>query len=280
MWSGSEPIDRMMAAFRSSIREFTLIAILNDIPRLMRHPTWRKADPEQGNGRGVLLVPGFGFSDRSLTLARTWFTARGYRPVGSHTGFNVGCTTELVGQIEQRLEEHADQTGGRVILFGQSRGGWLSRIVATRRPDLVRGLVMLGSAVLNPLGGHPRAVRAARMLTRIAAAGLPGVLDEDCFTGRCFRRTSLHLATPLPGEVPAVSVYSRIDRIAPWRLCLDPYARCVEVGSSHTGMGLDPNVYTSVEPALAEWSHADAHAERMTALAPAERRGLLLAPAC
>lgn len=230
------------------------------IPHLLRHPVWRNADPDLGGGRGVLLVPGFGFGDWSLTPANRWLRARGYRAEGAHIGLNVDCTTKLVERIEVRLTQLAEATGGRVIVMGQSRGGWLGRLAAVRRPDLVAGLVMMGCPMLDPLGTHPRTVRAARRLARLADVGIPGLLDTDCLTGRCYRTNIALLAAPLPDGVPAVSVYSRSDAVVPWQLCQDPYADCVEVGSSHTSMGLDPVFYTAVEPTLAAWS-VDRHPE-------------------
>lgn len=265
MWTtwpalGRLPTDRIARVLRSAAREQTLAVSLGMIPRLVSHPVWRDVDPGQGAGRGVLLIPGFGFGDRSLALVDAWLTARGYRPAGARIGFNIGCTTTLVKRLVRRVEEHAEATGRRVILLGQSRGGWLGRLATTRRPDLVRGLVMLGSPVLDPLGAHPKAVRTARLLARLSSWGVPGLLDEDCFAGRCYRRSSRALATPLPPEVPALSVYSRNDAIAPWQLCLDPYAECVEVSSSHTGMGLDPDFFVAVAPRLARWAATEPEA--------------------
>ncbi|RAS64776.1 hypothetical protein C8D87_105269 [Lentzea atacamensis] len=51
---------------------------------------WRNADPNQGNGLGVLLVPGFGFGDASLALTATWLRNRGCQPAGAQIGLNVG----------------------------------------------------------------------------------------------------------------------------------------------------------------------------------------------
>lgn len=237
--------------------ENTLRTLADAIPRLLRHPVWHRIEACQGRGQPVLLVPGFGFGDRSLTLTHNWLRARGFRTFGSRTGLNLGCSTTLVQRIEHRLERQVLATGRRVVLLGQSRGGWLGRIVALRRPDLVRGLVMLGSAVLNPLGGHPRVVRFARRLARLSAAGVPGLVDEDCFTGPCYQATSESLGKPIPAEVPALAVYSRTDAIAPWKLCQDPYAEGVEVRSNHTGLALHPNVYTALEPRLAAWATSD-----------------------
>jgi pimeloyl-ACP methyl ester carboxylesterase len=212
------------------------------------------AADERGDGLGVLLVPGFGCADGALVLARTWLSRRGYRPAGARIGLNLACTSTLVDRLEERAEEHAEATGRPVVLVGHSRGGWLSRLLAARRPDLVRALVTAGSPVLDPLGAHPGVVRTARVLTRLSALGLPGLLDDDCFTGDCFRENTAALAGPLPDGMPAVAVYSRLDRVAPWELCLDPSAECVEIESSHGGMMMHPGFYRALEPRLAEWA--------------------------
>ncbi|NRN66843.1 Pimeloyl-ACP methyl ester carboxylesterase [Kibdelosporangium sp. 4NS15] len=244
MWTLLQP--------RSRSRERVLAAV-SGIRGLLRDPVWRIADPGQGRGTGVLLVPGFGAPDLSLGLTRTWLTARGYRPAGARIGFNVGCTTTLVDRIERRLRRHAEATGDKVILLGQSRGGWLARLVASRCPELVRGLFMFGTPVLDPLGAKPEAVRTARMLTRLSALGLPGFLRESCFSGNCYESNAAALATALPPGIPAVSMYSRTDGVVPWELCLDPCAEWVEVESTHVGMALVPDFYRVLGPRLAAW---------------------------
>jgi pimeloyl-ACP methyl ester carboxylesterase len=238
------------------VQEQALVVTVGMVPRLLRDAAWQ-VKSHQGAGLGVLLVPGFGCGDHTLTLTRRWLRARGYQPAGARIGLNVGCTTTLVDRLERRLVEHAEQTGRRVVLLGQSRGGWLARLVAARRPDLVRGLVMAGSPVLDPLGASPNVVRVARFLGRLSTMGVPGLLDPDCFTGPCYETNSAALAAALPTGVPALAVYSRLDRIAPWHLCQDPSAECVEIRSSHTAMALHPDFYRVVEPRLAEWATTD-----------------------
>ncbi|WP_414638457.1 alpha/beta hydrolase [Actinophytocola sp.] len=245
---------RMIQGLRGAAREQMLVAMLATIPRLLRHDVWRTAKKEQGRGLGVLLVPGFGCGDRTLTLTRQWLRTRGYRPAGARIGLNIGCTTELVHRIEKRLEGHAEHTGGPVVMLGQSRGGWLARIVAVRRPELVRGLVLLGSPVLDPLGVRASVVRTARMLTRLSSFGLRGFLNDDCFDGDCYQDSTAALNAPLPAGIPAVAVYSRVDGVVPWRLCQDPCAECVEIHSSHTAMALHPDFYRILEPRLASWA--------------------------
>lgn len=242
----------VVEAVRAAAREQVLVAMALGIPRLLGDPAWRAAEPDEGGGLGVVLVPGFGFGDRSLHLTATWLRKRGYAPIGARIGLNVGCTTRLLDRLERRVEQHVEATGGKVVLFGQSRGGGLCRLLAVRRPELVRGLVMLASPVLDQLGAHPSVMRVARALARLSSAGVPGLLDEDCFAGLCYDTNSSVMGRPL--EVPAIAVFSRNDAIAPWELCADPCADCVEVASSHTGMGLDPEVYRLLAPRLAAWA--------------------------
>ncbi|HUQ56658.1 esterase/lipase family protein [Lentzea sp.] len=241
----------MFDGLRSGATE-SVFRALWDVPRLLRHPVWRNADPGQGGGRGVVLVPGFGAGGVSLSPAGWWLRARGYRPVNAGVGFTVGCTADLLAKLMRSTEEHAERTGRPVVLLGQSRGGGLARIAAARRPDLVHGLVMMASPVLDPLGAHPSAMRVALFLTRLAAAGVPGLLDEDCLHGPCFDEHVRTLAEPL--RVPAISFFSRSDGIVPWQLCQDPCAECLEVHSTHTGMGFDPQVYELLGPRLAAWA--------------------------
>ena len=57
-----------------------------------------------------------------------------------------------------------------------------------------------------------------------------------------------------PLAVPATSIYSRLDGVAPWQTCIDIVRRDaenVEVLSSHVGMGFNPAVIVAVLDRLA-----------------------------
>lgn len=193
-------------------------------------------------------MPGFGGSDPDLAVLRRWLERRGYRPVGAGLGMNLGCTGDLVARLEGRIGEHARATGGPVVVLGHSRGGLLGRLVAVARPDLVAGLVMLGSPVLDPLDvrGMAPAVCAAAAL----GVGDPGLLDRDCLSGSCSETTAVGLAAALP----ALAFFSQFDGVVGWRSCRDPAADWIEVRSSHTGYGIDPALYTALAPHLAGWA--------------------------
>ena len=52
-----------------------------------------------------------------------------------------------------------------------------------------------------------------------------------------------------PLLVPATSIYSRTDGVAPWQTCIDEvreHAENIEVRGSHIGMGLNPAVVVAV----------------------------------
>lgn len=218
---------------------------------LHRHPIWTDG-PADGHGTGVVVVPGFGGADASMAVLRRWLTRRGYAAVGAGLGLNLGCTADLVQRLERRVADHARSTGGPVVLVGHSRGGWLGRLVAVRRPDLVAGVVMMGSPVLDPLDARGVALAVLRVLLGLSRIGVPGVLDHDCLHGTCRETTAAGLAAPL--GPPALAVYSRDDGVVGWRSCRDPAAQWAEVRSSHTGMGTDPELYAVLAPHLAAWA--------------------------
>jgi hypothetical protein len=248
--TGWRPGERARRVLTALLRHYGPVAGLG-LPALLRHPVWT-ARVAEGGGLGVVVVPGFGGADSSMAVLRRWLARRGYHPVGAGLAMNLGCTTDLVARLERRVEEHAAATGGPVVVLGHSRGGWLGRLVAVRRPELVRGLVMLGSPVLDPLDAHGVATAACRMLVRLSELGVRGLLDRECLVGECRDETVVGLAAPL--RVPAVAVYSRDDGVVGWRSCRDPAADWVEVGSSHTGMGTDPELYSALVPRLARWA--------------------------
>lgn len=228
---------------------------------LRRHPVWT-TETAEGSGLGVVVVPGFGGADASMAVLRSWLNGRGYAAVGAGLGLNLGCTAELAKRLEHRVEDHARATGGPVVLVGHSRGGWLGRLVAVRRPELVVGVVMLGSPVLDPLDAHGVAQVVLRVLLGVSRIGVRGVLNDACLHGTCREATVEGLTAPL--RPPALAVYSRDDGVVGWRSCRDPEAEWIEVSSSHTGMGIDPELYAVLAPWLANWAadHGDVAIDR------------------
>jgi triacylglycerol lipase len=176
--------------------------------------------------------------------------ACGYRTYRSHIRANVGCTVAAASQLEERLEAIADRRGRRVRIVGQSLGGLLARGLAVRRPDLVSGIVTLGSPMLAPGAHHVSLTRSLEALVRLSRAGVPGLMSLECVAGECALTSFTESRQPVPPGVDFTAVYSRRDGIVDWRACVDPMATAVEVRSSHLGMAVDPDVLKVVRRAL------------------------------
>jgi pimeloyl-ACP methyl ester carboxylesterase len=198
----------------------------------------------------VLLVPGFLAGDSSLALMGLALRREGLRTYRSRIRANVGCTLDAAALLEMRLESIAARRGTKVRIVGHSLGGMLARGVAARRPDLVSGIVTMGSPVLAPAAHHVTLSASVDVLVRLSRAGMPRLMSEDCVGGACARQSFEEGRSPLPAGVRFTAVYSRRDGVVDWRACIDPAAEAVEVTASHVGMAVDPRVIDVVLAAL------------------------------
>ena len=198
----------------------------------------------------VLMVPGFLAGDSSLGPMSRTLRQQGFRTYRADIRANVGCTLAAAAQLEERLEEITQRRGSRVRIVGHSLGGMLARGVAARRPDLVAGIVTLGSPMLAPGAHHASLARSVDLLVRLNRAGLRNLMTEDCVAGDCAQESFAQARAVLSDDVDFTAIYSRRDGIVDWRACVDPAARAVEVRSSHVGMAFDPAVIAAVSAAL------------------------------
>jgi triacylglycerol lipase len=203
----------------------------------------RTADP-------VILVPGFMAGDTTLRAMSRTLRGRGFRTYRSHIHANVGCTLTAAAELETRIESIAIKRDSRVRIVGHSLGGLLARGLAVRRPDLISGIVTMGSPMLAPGAHHVLLTAGVDVLVRLSRAGVPGLMSEECVAGSCARESFEESREPMPAGVSFTAIYSRRDGIVDWRACLDPEARSVEVTASHVGMAFDPRVIDVVTEAL------------------------------
>jgi triacylglycerol lipase len=198
----------------------------------------------------VILVPGFLAGDGTLGPMSRVLREHGFRTYRSTIRVNAGCTLDAAAQLEGRLESVAMRRGSRVHIVGHSLGGMLARGLAVRRPDLVAGIVTLGSPMLAPGAHHVTLTKSVEMLVRLSRAGWPGLMSEDCVAGDCARKSFEESRQPLPEGVSFTAIYSKRDGIVDWRACVDPLAVPVEVTASHAGLAFDPRVIREVLKAL------------------------------
>lgn len=198
----------------------------------------------------VLLIPGFMAGDASLVTLRGWLRRRGHRVSMSGILANVDCAERVVGKLQLQLQALADKSAKPVFLIGQSRGGALARSLAVRNPEIVSGLVMLGSPVCDPLAVSSSVLRTVRLMAALGDLGFPGVFSSKCRDGDCCASFREDMSARLPPGIAAIAVHSRSDGIVDWRSCLDPHAESVHVDSSHCGMSVHVEVYRLLERAL------------------------------
>jgi pimeloyl-ACP methyl ester carboxylesterase len=218
--------------------------------RLARDPIVRGDGVADAEQQPVLLIPGFLAGDDSLGVMTGWLRRTGHRTSRAGIRANVDCSEAVIGRLLERLERFAERRERRIAIVGQSRGGSLARVLAVRRPDLVSGIVCLGSPVLEPLAIHPLVGLQVAAVSALGRAGAPGLFKPACLSGDCcepFRRDS---KAPFPPGVGFVAIYSRSDGIVDWRACLDPAAELVEIRSSHIGMAVHPGAYRAIAGAL------------------------------
>ena len=170
-----------------------------ELAALRRSAVWRGGGVPDGEGRPVLLIPGFLAGDGSLATMTQWLRQNGYHTRRAGIRINVGCSSEAIDRLEERVERFAEESGERVALIGQSRGGIFARNLAVRRPDLVSGIVTLGSPTVNQLSTHPFVLAQVALVGVLGTTRFPGMLRMSCLRGECckrFRRSSTPTSRP------------------------------------------------------------------------------------
>jgi pimeloyl-ACP methyl ester carboxylesterase len=198
----------------------------------------------------VVLVPGFMAGDSSLMMMSRHLRKLGYRTYRSTMHANVGCTQEASYALERRIEAIAIKRERKVTIVGHSLGGLLARGIAARRPDLVEGIVTMGSPLMAPGAIHSVLLFDLALVIALRKAGLGGMMGDDCTSGDCARLSWEQSREDLHPSVAFTSIFSRRDGVVDWRGCLDPGAKTVEVRTSHLGMAFDPVVFDIVASTL------------------------------
>lgn len=207
-----------------------------ELPRLiLRWPALLRLP--RGEGRRVLVFPGYGAGDASTAPLRAFLSALGYRASGWGFGRNDGDVYRLLDAGRQRVLDEFQASGEPVRLVGWSLGGYLAREVARDLGHVVHRVVTLGS----PVVGGPKYTALASYFD---GGGLTLDEIEDSIDQRYAR----------PLRVPVTAIYSKLDRVVAWQACIDQRSRQVEhieVRTTHVGLGLSPDVYQVIGERLA-----------------------------
>jgi pimeloyl-ACP methyl ester carboxylesterase len=227
--------------------------------RLIVDPVTYGRGIPRGDGRAVIVVPGFLASDDSLLLLRRWLRVIGYRPHTAGFLFNVDCADRALERVERLTEAVNATSGRRVAIIGHSRGGHLARAVAARRPELVSHAISMG-ADLQGLFGISSPTRAMVGIVRRGLHIARRSRDPDCSRARCSCGFIRDYTAAFPVDrVRFTSVYTKGDGVVRWERAIVDEADCVEVTGSHIGLMANRKSYRVIADALAspELSVAD-----------------------
>ncbi|TMC00007.1 MAG: alpha/beta hydrolase [Chloroflexi bacterium] len=201
---------------------------LRELAALLRDPVFRGRAVRRGDGRSVLLVPGFLSGDWTLTVMHGWLERIGYKPHMSGINLNVRASEHVLAGLRRRLVEIQATDPSRITIIGHSRGGLLGKVLAQRRPDAVDQVITLGS----PLADQSQ-----------AAVGVVRAANEIGFGLRLRSEGRFAYDLRQPPAVPTTSIYTRADDVVNFRSCIRPDIPSIAVWGSHNGLVINPEVY-------------------------------------
>lgn len=217
----------------------------------------------RGDGRRVIVVPGFGSDDRYLAPLRYFLDRAGFRAEGWGLGKNLAGidlphrqddvpeawmfddkadyrgeagVPMLCERLAGRVRERHERTEGPISLVGWSLGGYLAREVARDLPEIVDRVVTMGS----PVVGGPKYTAAASIMRKRG-------LDLDWIEAQIPKREAR------PIRQPITAIFSRSDAVVSWQATIDRYSRNIrhiEVDAAHLGMGFNPTIWRCILDAL------------------------------
>jgi triacylglycerol lipase len=215
---------------------------LREMTALMRDPVLRGRGIPRGDGRAVLLIPGFLSGDWSLRVLHNWLQRIGYTSYLSGIQFNVHHSEHLIANLRTRLTEVRKEAGARVSVVGHSRGGVLGKVLSSRDPNAVEQVIGLGAPFADQLD--------VAALTNVAV-GVVRTANELRW-GRSFHAEGRFAHDLLlPPAVPTTSIYTRSDDVVNFRSCLRPDIPAIPVWGSHNGLVVNPEVYRLIGRLLA-----------------------------
>lgn len=219
---------------RRGLRYLELRALAEFAAILPASP-WLLSQPA-GDGRKVVVIPGFLFSDGSTWLLRQYLRFLGYDALPWDMGRNKGQPERDAELLLEKLGR-SRRDGERVTLIGWSLGGVIARLIARHDPDLVEEVITLGT----PVEGGPKYTSAGAVFARKRG------FDLDAF------EQHVHAINSEGVERPITVIYSRTDGVVHWRAAIDRYnehARHIRVRGSHVGLGVNPMVWRLIAQTL------------------------------
>ena len=217
---------------------------------LPAHPWLKKA--KQGDGQPVMVLPGFGAADYTTIFLRKFIKQWGYPAYPWMQGSNLDPKVVknmddvmagievIVDNLRPRLDSMIQRHGQKASLIGWSLGGVISRLIASKHPELVRQVITLGTPF-----GDLRGVSITHYYARFTGSAIS---DSDV-------EKWIRLSQPKLTDIPITAIYSKGDGFLSPKVAELPKADKVEnilVPASHIGFGVNPVVYKVIADRLSE----------------------------
>jgi len=122
---------------------------IREFSALLRDPVFRGRGVPPGDGRPVLLVPGFLAGDWTMRVLDGWLRRIGYRSHLSGIFLNVHHSERMLSGLRRKVVEVEKETRARLTLIGHSRGGLLSKVLSQRKPQLIEQVITLGAPLAD-----------------------------------------------------------------------------------------------------------------------------------
>lgn len=215
---------------------------LREFSALLRDPVYRGRGVPRGDGRPVLLIPGFLAGDWTLRVMDGWLRRIGYRAYLSGILLNVQHSERMLSGLRRKVAEIEEENQARVSLIGHSRGGLLAKVLAQRKPEGVEQVIALGAPLadwtdLAALTHH--------------AVGVVRTANELAYGRRLNAEGRFTYDLKLTPVVPTTSIYTPSDEVVNFRSCLRSDIPSIPVWGAHNGLVVNPEVFRVVGRLLA-----------------------------
>jgi len=215
---------------------------IREFSALLRDPVFRGRGVPPGDGRPVLLVPGFLAGDWTMRVLDGWLRRIGYRSHLSGIFLNIHHSERMLSGLRRKVVEVEKETRARLTLIGHSRGGLLSKVLSQRKPQLIEQVITLGA----PLADWTDLAAVTHH-----AVGMVRTANELAYGRRLNAEGRFTYDLKLTPIVPSTSIYTRADDVVNFRSCLRPDIPAMQVWGSHNGLVVNPEVYRIVGRLLA-----------------------------
>ena len=168
-----------------------------------------------------------------------WLARTGYRPSRAGIVSNVELLRCAVRGSRSGSSGSWSYRASAPPSSARAAAARLAKVLAARRPDLVSGVVTLGSPQVGPLAVHPLVRLQVEAVGRLGIARRPGPVQALLPATATAARVLGGPRAAAARRRRLVSVYSKSDGVVDWRSCLDPRAtELVEIRASHCGMAV------------------------------------------